>query len=148
MGNPPRPRTRPLRNVRGLWALHTLREIYDLGFVHGKEELECTFSLINWNYPTHKYNLLNFKLFDNTLRVFYDVTIALKSLGICIFSADEIGRHSTLDRQWKVYRFLLDERCEFSLLASLRERDPIVDSHKDTYGLVKEMRLERYATQP
>ncbi|KAF3558056.1 hypothetical protein F2Q69_00010875 [Brassica cretica] len=62
--------------------------------------------------------------------------------------ADEIGRHSTLDRQWKVYRFLLDERREFSLLASLRERDPIVDSHKDTYGLVKEMRLERYATQP
>ncbi|CAN6824179.1 unnamed protein product, partial [Brassica oleracea] len=63
----------------------------------------------------HKYNLLNFKLFDNTLRVFCDVTIALKSLGICIFSADEIGRHSTLDPQWKVNRFLLDERREFSL---------------------------------
>ncbi|CAA7029031.1 unnamed protein product [Microthlaspi erraticum] len=58
-------------------------------------------------------------------RVFYDVTLALKSLGICIFSA-EIGRHSTLDRQWEVYRFLLDESREFPL-ASLRARNQIVD---------------------
>ncbi|KAJ4903917.1 ACT domain-containing protein ACR9 [Raphanus sativus] len=58
-------------------------------------------------------------------RVFYDVTLALKSLGICIFSA-EIGRHSTLDRQWEVYRFLLEERRE-SPLASLRARNQVVD---------------------
>ncbi|XP_024970562.1 ACT domain-containing protein ACR9-like [Cynara cardunculus var. scolymus] len=41
-------------------------------------------------------------------RVFYDVTFALKALGICIFSA-EVGRHSTSDREWEVYRFRLDE---------------------------------------
>ncbi|GAU27222.1 hypothetical protein TSUD_108130 [Trifolium subterraneum] len=47
-------------------------------------------------------------------RVFYDVTFALKTLGICIFSA-EVGRYSALDREWEVYRFLLDENCEFQL---------------------------------
>ncbi|KAK1392252.1 hypothetical protein POM88_011308 [Heracleum sosnowskyi] len=36
-------------------------------------------------------------------RVFYDVTFALKMLGICVFSA-EIGRHLTTDRQWEVFR--------------------------------------------
>ncbi|CAI9273537.1 unnamed protein product [Lactuca saligna] len=41
-------------------------------------------------------------------RVFYDATLALKTLGICVFSA-EIGRHSSSRRQWEVYRFLLDE---------------------------------------
>lgn len=41
-------------------------------------------------------------------RVFYDVTFALKMLRICIFSA-EVGRHSTSDREWEVYRFRLDE---------------------------------------
>ncbi|XWS66018.1 hypothetical protein CRYUN_Cryun05aG0164100 [Craigia yunnanensis] len=58
-------------------------------------------------------------------RVFYDVTLALKMLGICIFSA-EIGRHSTSDRQWEVYRFLLDDSCEFPL-ASSQARNQIVD---------------------
>lgn len=43
-------------------------------------------------------------------RVFYDATFALKTLGICIFLA-EIGRVSTSDREWEVYRFLLDENC-------------------------------------
>ncbi|THG11426.1 hypothetical protein TEA_017131 [Camellia sinensis var. sinensis] len=47
-------------------------------------------------------------------RVFYEVTLALKTLGTCIFSA-EIGRHSTADREWEVYRFLLDENCKFEL---------------------------------
>ncbi|KAE8680473.1 ACT domain-containing protein ACR9 [Hibiscus syriacus] len=47
-------------------------------------------------------------------RVFYDVTLALKALGICIFSA-EIGRHSSSDHEWEVYRFLLDEKCGFQL---------------------------------
>ncbi|KAK6228004.1 hypothetical protein SCA6_000344 [Theobroma cacao] len=58
-------------------------------------------------------------------RVFHDVTLALKMLGICIFSA-EIGRHSTSDRQWEVYRFLLDDSCEFPL-ASSQARNRIVD---------------------
>ncbi|OMO96939.1 hypothetical protein COLO4_14976 [Corchorus olitorius] len=58
-------------------------------------------------------------------RVFYDVTLALKQLGICIFGA-EIGRHSSLDRQWEVYRFLLDDSHEFPL-ASSRARSKIVD---------------------
>lgn len=93
-------------------------------------------------------------------RVFYDVTRALKALGICIFSVRvlvldpivccyqqigqiyasiflnhslivdcqncfltqfcfcckaEIGRHSTSDREWEVYRFLLDENCRYQL---------------------------------
>ncbi|KAK7285003.1 hypothetical protein RJT34_19758 [Clitoria ternatea] len=40
--------------------------------------------------------------------VFYDITLALKMLGPCIFSA-EVGRHVIGDREWEVYRFLLDE---------------------------------------
>lgn len=40
--------------------------------------------------------------------VFYDITLALKMLNICIFSA-EIGRHMIKDREWEVYRVLLDE---------------------------------------
>ncbi|KAJ6767994.1 ACT DOMAIN-CONTAINING PROTEIN ACR4-RELATED [Salix koriyanagi] len=57
-------------------------------------------------------------------RVFYDVTLALKKLGICIFSA-EIARHSTQDRQWEVYRFLLDENCDVPF-ASVQARNQIV----------------------
>ncbi|KAI4300335.1 hypothetical protein L6164_033724 [Bauhinia variegata] len=40
--------------------------------------------------------------------VFYDITLALKMLGTSIFSA-EIGRHMIGDREWEVYRVLLDE---------------------------------------
>ncbi|CAK8571651.1 unnamed protein product [Lathyrus sativus] len=40
--------------------------------------------------------------------VFYDITLALKMLEICIFSA-EIARHVIGDREWEVYRILLDE---------------------------------------
>ncbi|XP_020577825.1 ACT domain-containing protein ACR9 [Phalaenopsis equestris] len=58
-------------------------------------------------------------------RVFYDVTLALKMLDICIFSA-EIGKHNTAERQWEVYRFLLDERRDFPL-SSRRVRSQIVD---------------------
>ncbi|XP_021887647.1 ACT domain-containing protein ACR9-like [Carica papaya] len=47
-------------------------------------------------------------------RVFYDVTLALKALGICVFSA-EIGRYSMSGREWEVYRLLLDENCMFQL---------------------------------
>ncbi|PSS33286.1 ACT domain-containing protein [Actinidia chinensis var. chinensis] len=63
-------------------------------------------------------------------RVFYDVTVALKMLGICVFSA-EIGRHSTSDREWEVYRFLLDESLEFPL-ASARAKSEIVDRVRRT----------------
>ncbi|XP_068641968.1 ACT domain-containing protein ACR9 isoform X2 [Aristolochia californica] len=63
-------------------------------------------------------------------RVFYDVTLALKVLGICIFSA-EIGRQSTLDRQWEVYRFLLDDTHEFPL-SNARARNQIVDRVRRT----------------
>ncbi|XP_059660714.1 ACT domain-containing protein ACR9-like isoform X2 [Cornus florida] len=58
-------------------------------------------------------------------RVFFDVTLALKTLGICIFSA-EIGRHSTSDREWEVYRFLLDEKCKFQL-SDVAVRNQIAD---------------------
>ncbi|MCE3216519.1 ACT domain-containing protein acr10 [Datura stramonium] len=40
--------------------------------------------------------------------VFYDITLALKMLNIGIFSA-EIGRHLIDDREWEIYRVLLDE---------------------------------------
>ncbi|CAA7390854.1 unnamed protein product [Spirodela intermedia] len=40
--------------------------------------------------------------------VFYDITLALKMLNACIFSA-EIGRHMIGDREWEVYRVLLDD---------------------------------------
>ncbi|KAI8014982.1 ACT domain-containing protein ACR10 [Camellia lanceoleosa] len=40
--------------------------------------------------------------------VFYDITLALKMLDTGIFSA-EIGRHMIGDREWEVYRVLLDE---------------------------------------
>ncbi|XP_015076608.1 ACT domain-containing protein ACR9 [Solanum pennellii] len=63
-------------------------------------------------------------------RVFYDVTIALKELGICVFSA-EIARHSTAERQWEVYRFRLDESPEYPL-ASKRARTDILDRVKKT----------------
>nr|XP_043632443.1 ACT domain-containing protein ACR9-like [Erigeron canadensis] len=63
-------------------------------------------------------------------RVFYDVTLALKTLGICVFSA-EIGRHSTSDRQWEVYRFLLDETQGFPSTHNQPKRD-IVDKVRRT----------------
>ncbi|KAJ1418941.1 putative ACT domain-containing protein ACR10 [Sesbania bispinosa] len=40
--------------------------------------------------------------------VFHDITLALKMLDLCIFSA-EVRRHVIGDREWEVYRFLLDE---------------------------------------
>ncbi|KAL2345095.1 hypothetical protein Fmac_006380 [Flemingia macrophylla] len=46
--------------------------------------------------------------------VFYDITLALKMLGPCIFSA-EVGRHVIGDREWEVYRVLLDEGDSLSV---------------------------------
>ncbi|XP_016171741.1 ACT domain-containing protein ACR9 isoform X1 [Arachis ipaensis] len=63
-------------------------------------------------------------------RVFYDVTYALKTLGICVFSA-EVGRCSASAREWEVYRFLLDENCEFHL-TSVAARNQIVDRVRRT----------------
>jgi hypothetical protein len=63
-------------------------------------------------------------------RVFYDVTLALKALGVFIFSA-EVVRHSTEERQWEVYRFLLDESREFPLNSS-KARSQIVDKVRRT----------------
>ncbi|XP_047313552.1 ACT domain-containing protein ACR9-like [Impatiens glandulifera] len=63
-------------------------------------------------------------------RVFYDVTFALKCLEMCVFSA-EIGRHSDADREWEVYRFLLDENCKFQL-SNVRVRNHIVDRVRRT----------------
>ncbi|KAL8166812.1 hypothetical protein V2J09_008311 [Rumex salicifolius] len=63
-------------------------------------------------------------------RVFLDATFALKSLGICIFTA-EIGRLSTEEREWEVYRFRLVDLPELPL-ASGRVREKIVDGVKRT----------------
>ncbi|XP_071732838.1 ACT domain-containing protein ACR9-like [Rutidosis leptorrhynchoides] len=57
-------------------------------------------------------------------RVVYDVTLALKTLGICIFSA-EIVRHSSLDREWEVYRFLLIENRRFPLTSKQAKQEII-----------------------
>ncbi|KAH7845830.1 hypothetical protein Vadar_006541 [Vaccinium darrowii] len=62
-------------------------------------------------------------------RVFHDVTLALKTLGICIFSA-ETGGHSTVDSEWELYRFLLDGNCKFKL--SNMVRNQIVDMIRRT----------------
>lgn len=62
--------------------------------------------------------------------VFYDVICALRMLGICIFSA-AIGRHSTPNCQWEVYRFLLDENGEFPL-SSNGARSQIVNKVRRT----------------
>uniref|UniRef100_J3M3C1 ACT domain-containing protein ACR n=2 Tax=Oryza brachyantha TaxID=4533 RepID=J3M3C1_ORYBR len=64
-------------------------------------------------------------------RVFYDATFALKALGICIFSA-EIGRQTASERQWEVYRFLLDDSNEFPLANSLVNRNRVVDRVRKT----------------
>ncbi|CAM8967366.1 unnamed protein product [Rhodiola kirilowii] len=58
-------------------------------------------------------------------RVFYDVTSVLKLLSICIFSAD-IDRHWSSDCEWEVYRFLLDENCEYEL-TNVVSRNQIVE---------------------
>ncbi|KAF9665498.1 hypothetical protein SADUNF_Sadunf16G0129000 [Salix dunnii] len=63
-------------------------------------------------------------------RVFYDITRALKALGICIFSA-EIGRYSASDREWEIYRFLLEENCKFQL-SNMTARNEIVDTVRRT----------------
>ncbi|KAL6864663.1 hypothetical protein ACP4OV_015814 [Aristida adscensionis] len=63
--------------------------------------------------------------------VFYDATLALKALGICIFSA-EIGRQAASERQWEVYRFLLDDSKEFPLANSLTNRNRVVDRVRKT----------------
>ncbi|KAG9128810.1 hypothetical protein Leryth_009564 [Lithospermum erythrorhizon] len=62
--------------------------------------------------------------------VFYDVTLSLKNLEICIFSA-EIGRYSTADREWEVYRFLLDDNCKFQL-SNMVVTNQIVDKVRRT----------------
>ncbi|KAL4575112.1 hypothetical protein LXL04_021953 [Taraxacum kok-saghyz] len=63
-------------------------------------------------------------------RVVYDVTLALKSLNICVFSA-EIGRYSRCEREWEVYRFLLDENHGFPL-TSKEVKQKIVDKVRRT----------------
>lgn len=66
-------------------------------------------------------------------RVFYDVTLALKTLGICVFSA-EIGRHSTSHRQWEVYMFLLDESRGFPLTNNRAKCDIVEEVRRTLMG--------------
>jgi hypothetical protein len=64
-------------------------------------------------------------------RVFYDATLALKALGVCIFSG-EIGRQAASERQWEVYRFLLVDSKEFPLANSATNRNRVVDRVRKT----------------
>ncbi|XP_010505230.1 PREDICTED: ACT domain-containing protein ACR10 isoform X1 [Camelina sativa] len=41
-------------------------------------------------------------------QVFHDIALALKKINTCIFSA-EIGRHVTGEREWEVYKVLINE---------------------------------------
>lgn len=63
-------------------------------------------------------------------QVFFDATLALKVLGICVFSA-EIGRYSSENGEWEVYRFLLEENCKYKL-GSMVVRTQIVDKVRRT----------------
>ncbi|XP_017186325.2 ACT domain-containing protein ACR9-like isoform X2 [Malus domestica] len=86
-------------------------------------------------------------------RVFYDVTTALKTLGICIFSVRklrnklkviqnyqifcelltqaEIGRVAASDREWEVYTFLLEENHNFQL-SNMVAKNQIADRVRRT----------------
>ncbi|KAK1421278.1 hypothetical protein QVD17_23479 [Tagetes erecta] len=66
-------------------------------------------------------------------RVFYDVTLALKTLQICVFSA-EIGRHSISHREWEVYRFLLDETRGYPLTSNRAKRDIVKEVRRTLMG--------------
>ncbi|CAH8267578.1 unnamed protein product [Arabidopsis lyrata] len=57
-------------------------------------------------------------------RMFYDVSLSLKVLGICIFSA-KIRRYMASDHEWEVYKFLPDENRLFQL-GSASARNEIV----------------------
>ncbi|PWA83055.1 hypothetical protein CTI12_AA172580 [Artemisia annua] len=63
--------------------------------------------------------------------VFYDATLALKVLGICVFSAEIGRRHSTDKGEWEVYRFLLEETSKYKL-GSMVVRNQIVDKVRRT----------------
>ncbi|KAK1403376.1 ACT domain-containing protein [Heracleum sosnowskyi] len=52
--------------------------------------------------------------------VFYDITLALKMLNTGIFTA-KIGRHIIGDREWEVYRVLLDEGEGLSVTRNMIE---------------------------
>ncbi|KAJ7561770.1 hypothetical protein O6H91_03G040600 [Diphasiastrum complanatum] len=58
-------------------------------------------------------------------RVLYDVTLALKTLSICIFQAD-IGKYIFDERQWEVYRFLLSDVAD-SISTTSRIQNLIAD---------------------
>ncbi|KAI3450424.1 hypothetical protein Pfo_007089 [Paulownia fortunei] len=59
-------------------------------------------------------------------RVFYDVTFALKSFGICIFSISRDWKTFSRNHEWEVYKFLLDKNCNFQL-SCMVIRNQIVD---------------------
>ncbi|XP_009377043.1 ACT domain-containing protein ACR10 [Pyrus x bretschneideri] len=52
--------------------------------------------------------------------VFYDITLAFKMLDVGVFSA-KIGRHLIADREWEVYRVLIDEGVGLSVPRSTIE---------------------------
>ncbi|KAG2309207.1 hypothetical protein Bca52824_028955 [Brassica carinata] len=50
-------------------------------------------------------------------QVFHDIALALKKINTCIFSA-EIGRHLTGDREWEVYKVLINEEDSLTVSRS------------------------------
>ncbi|XP_076911726.1 ACT domain-containing protein ACR9-like [Bidens hawaiensis] len=66
-------------------------------------------------------------------RVFYDITLALKKLRICVFSA-EIGRHSASNHEWEVYRFLLDETGGLLATSNTAKRDIVYEVSRTLMG--------------
>eukprot|EP00268_Persea_americana_P063123 TRINITY_DN8153_c0_g2_i1.p1 TRINITY_DN8153_c0_g2~~TRINITY_DN8153_c0_g2_i1.p1 ORF type:complete len:326 (+),score=54.67 TRINITY_DN8153_c0_g2_i1:235-1212(+) len=68
------------------------------------------------------YTLLQINCVDQKC-LFYDIMRTLKDCNI----KAEIGRHSMADREWEVYRFLLDDTREFPL-ANSEARSRIIDT--------------------
>ncbi|XP_076905979.1 ACT domain-containing protein ACR9-like [Bidens hawaiensis] len=66
-------------------------------------------------------------------RVFYDVTLALKRLRICVFSA-EIGRHSASNHEWEVYRFLLNETGGLLSTSNTAKHDIVYEVSRTLMG--------------
>ncbi|KAL9301905.1 ACT domain-containing protein ACR10 [Arabidopsis thaliana] len=55
-------------------------------------------------------------------QVFHDIALALKKIDTCIFSA-EIGRHVTGDREWEVYKVLINEEDSLPIPRSKIEEE-------------------------
>lgn len=69
-------------------------------------------------------------IYLESTKLFYESFVTL-SFSICFGFQAEIGRYLFSDREWEVYRFLLDENCKFQL-SNMAARNQIVDRVRRT----------------